>query len=297
MAGMFLPREKLEENQKKLRTTEFDSNLKFVKDHNGWRRGKTHNVIGPKGGAKSTLIKTFILEMAMRGKRVYTYLSEESVVDYSLSINSAVEKMFSNETRFSQFKDLYSLEQQEGIRKEYLSNLFADSEMDLSDDEQRNFFPWLKNRIAEVQPEIIIIDNLTTSFLSSNGLNFEAKAQQEIRKISYEIKAPLIQVFHTAKGAHPARQVLTGEDVRGNATSVNKGDYNYILQAIFEVNPPRVFIQTEKARYHKEANRKFYELEFDKELEIFSGCKDSSFQELLSVIKQACPRKFKTSAF
>src|SRR5688500_17169047 len=60
----------------------FPSTLNHLRDHNGFRPGELHSLVGVKGGGKSTVFRSWICECLHNEKRVFVRLSEEKSQDY-----------------------------------------------------------------------------------------------------------------------------------------------------------------------------------------------------------------------
>ena len=128
-------------------------------------------------------------------------------------------------------------------------------------------------------------------------LNQQGKSVILLKKVAVEFDIPIILVLHTAKGTDTYAKVITGEDVRGNAASANIGSYNYIMMTFFRLEKPRAFVVIDKARYHGDANKKVYELEYDKDLRLYISDKESSFDEILLCQQQATGNGKKKKGF
>ena len=263
--GVLSDKEK-DEIKNAVNTNFFHSRLNVFKSTNGIRKGEFSVIVGPAGNGKSALCKTISTECAVGGKKCYHLLSEEKSSTYKNNI-------------FKTFESITS-----GKSKKYLELLFFESMIDW-DDSMLNynyFFDHLQDVINELCPDMVIFDNFTTSFMGSLPISVQANMITKFRKIASVFDIALIGVFHTAKGTDIYKKVINGEDVRGNASTTNAGSYNYILSTYFRCTPPRAILYVDKARYHTESHKAYYEMYFDKESGIFT--KDSKIE--YSAVKQ-----------
>jgi archaellum biogenesis ATPase FlaH len=264
--------QELEDNRIAREEVRFRSTLGVFKATNGLRPGEFTVIVGQQGNGKSSLCKTISMSCALNATKCYHLLSEEKSSVYKSSIYNAFNKA-ANGKNVDNFLD-----------KLYFESMldWEDSEMNLA-----YFYSYLEEMINEIQPEMIIFDNFTTSFIGSLPINKQGDVVQALRKMAQVYEIAIIGVFHTAKGTDIYKKVISGEDVRGNASSTNGGAYNYILSTYFRVDPPRAFLSIDKARYHPEANKTFWELVYDKELQIFIGDKKVSYDHVQRTIDEA----------
>lgn len=249
----------------------FYSNLNVFKSTNGIRPSELSAIVGPSGNGKSTLCKTISFECAVGGKKCYHLLSEEKDSIYKSAIYEVFKKASGGKN----------------VDK-FLSNLLFETMLDWKPEELKlkNFLSYIEKVIDEQDPEMIIFDNFTTSFIGSLPISAQGDAIVELRKIAAFYEIAIISVFHTAKGTDIYKKILDGEDVRGNASSTNAGAYNYILSTYFRGETPRAFLNVDKARYHKDANKKYYELVFDKNMGIYTEDKPIKYEEIKHIIEE-----------
>lgn len=247
----------------------FISRLGVFKITNGIRPTELSAIVGPSGNGKSTLCKTISLECAISGNKCYHLLSEEKTSVYKSAISEALLKA-------SEGKNI----------DKFLNKLLFESMLDWKKEEMtlKYFLSYLEKVIDEQDPDMIIIDNFTTSFLGSLPISQQGDAIVELRKIAAFYEIAIIAVFHTVKGTDIYKKVLDGEDVRGNASSTNAGAYNYIITTYFRGDTPRVIVNLDKARYHKEANKTYWELYFEKDLGIYTKDQKRKYEDVKMLI-------------
>lgn len=250
----------------------FKSTLECFKITRGIRPGELSVIVGQQGNGKSSLCKTISMSCGINQVKCYHLLSEEMSSVYKSSI----------------YKAFYYAANGKPFNK-FLEVLFFESMLDWEKTEMNlaSFLAHIEEVINEIQPEMIIFDNFSTSFLGSLSIDKQGEAIQSLRKMAAIYDIAIVGVFHTAKGTDLYKKVLSGEDVRGNASSTNGGAYNYILATYFRVDPPRAFLAIDKARHHPEANKTYWELVYDKELQIYKGDKKVSYEYVVSVIEEA----------
>lgn len=266
-----LSQDQIEQMKNELSVVDFKSKLNCFNCHNGLRRGELHVVVGPKGGGKSTFIKTMLLDLIVARKKTFLFLSEEEVEKYILAIHGVLFKATGDIEKTNELMGCLHIESQLNMDKE----LFQIDK----------FFKRLEHLFFEQVYDCFILDNFTTSFMSSTGkIENEAKAATLLKKLASDYVMPVVAVYHTAKTARINEKLLDSDDVRGNATIVNIGSYNYLVSTYFKENPPRAFVTVDKARYHPKANKKVFEMKYDIDLGIFTGDMASSFETMQSIL-------------
>jgi len=250
----------------------FHSNLKVFQATSGIRPGEFSVIVGPSGNGKSTLCKTISIECAIGMKKCYHLLSEEKTFTYKSIIANTFTKMTEGKST-----------------DRFLKNLLFESMLDWTEKERNinYFFEHLRDVINEHTPDMIIFDNFTTSFLGELPIDKQGAMILRLRKFASDYDISIIGVFHTAKGTDIYKKILDGEDVRGNASTTNAGSYNYVLSTYFRTTPPRAIVHIDKARYHPDANKKYFEMLYDKELGIFVKDMRVEYETVKSILDNA----------
>lgn len=240
----------------------FKSRLGCFNSFNGIQRGELTTLTAPKGMGKSTFVKTVITEALCSNRTVLTILSEERTDAYKKPIAECIESVIKDDAECSVT----------------LENSYYASMMDW-DRDQKNldyFLESLENAINTYQIDLVVFDNITTSFIEQMPIGKQGAAIDALRSMAYHYDIGLMCVFHTAKGTNIYNRLIDGEDVRGNAVSINAGSYNLVLTTFFRTNPPRSFIHIDKARYHAKANKTYWELGYSKKYGLFLKDRQSS---------------------
>jgi RecA-family ATPase len=246
----------------------FYSSLGVFTSTMGIRPNEFSVIVAQSGNGKSTLCKTISTECAIGGMKCYHLLSEEKTAVYKSTISNVFEKMTS------------------GKSEKFLEKLFFESMLDWDESQLKigYFFDHLEDVVNELCPDMVIFDNFTTSFMSTLPISVQGDMISRFRKMASAYNIAILGVFHTAKGTDLYKRVLDGEDVRGNASTTNAGSYNYVLSTYFRTNPPRAIVNIDKARYHPEANKSYYELYFDKELGIYTKDRKIDYETVRAII-------------
>jgi ABC-type oligopeptide transport system ATPase subunit len=244
----------------------FKSGLKLFQDHNGFIDGELHTFIGTKGSGKSTWSKTILTDLAYQEKGVLLYISEERKNKYLNTLNKAF--------RISRATPAET--------KKYLDNIIVVGELDDEITDVEVFFATIEKLVDTCELDIVIFDNFTTSFLSELPINQQSAVLRRIKQLADKLNIPILMFFHTGKLADPKR--LDGDNIRGSATAINIGSYNYLISQHKTALATRNFVYTEKARYHARANKKMYEIIYEHDVGIFTSCKDIELHEYKSII-------------
>ena len=247
-----------------------DSNLECFKITNGIRPSEFSVIVGKQGNGKSGLCKTIGFEAARSGINSLFILSEEKSSVYKSNLTEAFKKFGGSRTN------------------EFLSRLYFDSMLDWTHNEKnlRFFFEHLEEQINKLETDLVIFDNFTTSFIGQLSISDQGKAIEQLRILASTYEIAIVGVFHTIKKTDIYKSLLDGEDVRGNSTSTNAGSYNYILTTFFRATPVKAILFIDKARYHKEANKTYWELLYDKETELYIGAKKTSYDNIMVTLNE-----------
>jgi len=266
LSSGYLEKNERDDVQKQLYGTNFKTSLKVFQDHNGFINGELHTFIGTKGSGKSTWSKTIISDLVYDDKKLFLYISEERKNKYLKSLN---------DNFFLILKD------EEKVQKA-LSNIVCISELEVDFKSANECLQFLKNICREGEIDILIFDNFTTSFMSEQSVKMQSETLRKFNFLADSLNIPVILFFHTSKLFDSKR--LDGDNVRGSATAVNIGSYNYIIAQHKDGSNLRNFIFTEKARYHSTANKRMYELTFDPRVNVFTKCEDYYLEDYHSLI-------------
>jgi hypothetical protein len=232
--------------------------------HNGFRCGELHTFIAEKGGGKSTLIRTWIVECLKQGKKVFLRLSEDKSQTYRDSI-----AVYLGPENY-----------------DCLKNLYVDSEREISRTlKGPHYMEQLKNKIISKASDIFILDNFTTSELSRGKPENEAKNSVEFADIAADLNIPVIVVAHTEKGFNKKRGIASGDNIRGNMTLSNTAAYIYTLTIFHELPEKPSLFFIDKARHHSNANKKLFLLDFENGF--YKSDRPATYEYLKVLLKDA----------
>lgn len=242
----------------------FPSEMNHLRDHNGFRPGELHVLVGVRGGGKSTLFRTWILESLFNGKRVYIRLSEEKSQDYQDEIVESIGRV---------------------MNVDEMTNLKTDSELELKFDQHGSqYFDDLKMLVMNFRADILFFDNFTTSELSDGNVMIQGKNAKFLRNIAQKLNIPVVVASHTSKG-FKANVIATGDDSRGNMTLVNTAAYVYSVNVFFgHVEKPTI-VFVDKARHHSSSNKSLYRLQFEPKLGIYVKDQKCYRTEIAQILK------------
>jgi hypothetical protein len=159
------------------------------------------------------------------------------------------------------------------------------------------FFTRIEKFIDYYGPDLVIFDNFTTSFFDQIGIGKQGEAINDFRSLAKRKDVAIVGAFHTIKGTELYDKLLTGEEVRGNASSTNSGSYNYILTTYF-YEKVIALLFVDKARYHGHVNKTYWLLNYMADYEvvvegkkekkacgIYTGAKKISLPDLQELLK------------
>lgn len=255
-------------NDERKKFIHFPTNLVHLRDHNGFRPGELHTLIGVKGGGKSTIFRTWISECLFHGKRVFIRLSEEKSRDYQDDIVENLGRV---------------------IDVNGLDSLKIDSELELTYDQHGSqYFDDLRITLLNFKADILFFDNFTTSELSDGNVSLQGKNAKALRNIAQKLNIPVIVASHTSKG-FKGNTIATGDDARGNMTLVNTAAYVYTINVLFNHPQKPTVLYIDKARHHSESNKNFYGLDYKKEFGLFVADRKLSRLEMGKLLKEMVP--------
>lgn len=264
--------EKMKEVQLSLRKSSFPTNFNFLATHSGLRKAELSLLISPNGSGKSTLVRTIIFELLKAGKKVLIYLSEEQSCYYVSPLYQCAYIMMRNS---------------ESGANELMKNLFVISAFDK--DKIRTvggIISKMREAIVTEFIDAVFIDNFTASFFGNGTIKEQGDAVMNLKELAIDFDMPVILVAHTIKAFDIYTQDMRADSVRGNATTANVGSYNYCISTFWRGEKPRSIVYIDKARYHGKSQKRFFELGFDKDFELFTSDKEISEKEFNEAKKE-----------
>jgi len=241
--GTYIDDDDLEFLLKRHNEQYFESRFEFLNEHKGIRNSVLHVLIGSTGSGKSTLSRNIMLDCAYN-KKVVVWASEESIRDYNLALNKVCRD------------------------KRLLDNITIISELDAPErvnNDIQSFMFYFREEIMKHSPDIVFIDNVTTSFMYSDaiGPRGQSSAINNLRSFAAEEFLPIFCIAHTKKTIAD-NSLLTINDIRGSTALSNTAAYAYVMQ-VFKMNKLRFsLISIQKSRYHQPENH-YFKLFYDKD--------------------------------
>lgn len=231
----------------------FKSNFCFLNQHNGFRPGCLHVLMGTAGSGKSTFIRSVIGDcLKVNAATVYAWQSEESV----------------KELQVSMFK--------QGVDRTVLSGLIAESELDnypATVDE-------MLDRVLFTEAKVLVIDNITTSrFYMDRKISEQSAFITKLKTFAAENDIAIVLVAHTKKEIHDNYGKLISEaDIRGCSSVVNMAHFFYVLQK-FQLG--NVFFPTLRITKNRgqDVDERLYKLEYESKTMSYTTDRQINFED------------------
>ena len=245
----------------------FFTEMNFLMTHSGLRPGELHFLLGPTGCGKSTLARKIGMDAA-KTKPVLFHLSEENVDDYKYKFNK-------------QDRNLA-----------ILRNIMLVSENEAPEStksDHHTFFSWYFENCYKSEADVIILDNITTSFIwASNRPEDQEIAISKLKSYAAKHRKAVLIVVHAKKEiTNDWDRVLTPEDVRGNARTAMMAGYWYSMQMIVHPLGTIYFVRVNKARFHDNALWRSFKLGYDKKTGGITGDTEIDNDDLKAFFKDA----------
>ena len=231
---------------------QWGTKLNFLKSHMGFRDANIHLFLGTSGAGKSTMMRTLLRDFLLQNpfETIGVWLSEETVDDFK--------------DELAKFND--------PVVQEYLDNVFATSEMEGKQRHNlRSLQEYFIRFISEIEPSVLIFDNITTSAMYDNlHPNDQVMMQGWFKEIAIKRNIPIVFFAHTgAEITDSINRLINQQDIKGSRGICNIAQYLYVMQR-FEIG--RLYFPTlrvVKYRGYSVEDRLYY-LNYDKEESVFS---------------------------
>ena len=228
------------------------SSFRFLNAHNGMRIGKTHVVLSTTGAGKSTLVRSIISDAVRQNPciNILVWLSEETIDD---------------------FRTEFSMIPEQGNE---FGRVLVESEQDLQAEglNEKQMKQKFQVLINEVMPEIVVLDNITTSiFYAGKKPDEQFKVAKNLKGMADKNKFALMLVAHTAAKVNENYSgLISADDIRGNKQISNLAEFFYILQVLREGESWSSILRTVK---HRGQNPKctMHELRWNEVFKCFAG--------------------------
>lgn len=245
----------------KLRKDEliFETDMQFLKQHNGFRPKSIHLLIGTPGGGKSTFRNTIIFDFIKNNteKKILLWLSEETLEDFEndLADNPLMVACCKNLVIFSE-QDSYT----------QVSSV-------------KNKAEFICENIIKSQCDLFIFDNITTS--QCYGASFEAQDSfsNSFKSLLTKTKSSALLLAHTGSSIKEGyASMIDQNDIRGSKSIVNISQFLYVLQG-FHIE--KNLVNTIKIIKHRSytPDSKIFMFKFNKKNRIYDFDVEVSFAQ------------------
>ena len=198
----------ISETKEEKKTIYLNTRLSFLKEHNGFRPGLMHILLGLTSGGKSTLVRSIIKDVFFNNfnpQKIYVWLSEESQLSFKSEMAISCPDLRGHTLAFISEQD---------VENHQLNIL--------------HFEEYLK----EFKPDLFIFDNITTSvFYGNKTPEQQLKFVKHLKSIAIKLRIPFLLVAHTgAEVTENSRRMVNINDIRGTKDAANLAEFFYIMQ-------------------------------------------------------------------
>lgn len=187
----------------------FYSHFAFLNNHNGFRNGNIHTILGVSHGGKSTLTRTLIVDVLANRpkKKILLWLSEETRLEF------LQEFIASNFTEYDE------------------DQLLIYSEMDNQVNDHTTL-KHIEDIVIQKNVDILFFDNITTSRIyMDQQIQVQSQRASLLKKFANAWNIPIVIIAHTkAEITENYNGIINMNDIRGNKSIVNISQFFYILQ-------------------------------------------------------------------
>lgn len=247
------------------------SEIDFVIQHNGFRPGCMHVILGPSGGGKSTLSKTLILDSQknLNGlKPLGIWYSEEGrdeIASHYHKANAADKLFGKNKINFYSETDndnpKLSLDDLVKLHYKNLEKIMASS-------------------------SILFFDNITTSCFYDLPYQRVSQFVRSFKSLIKKHNIPVVIFAHTDSRIKEGAKALTEQnDIRGPKNIVNISEIIYILQQFHTGEAIHSTLRIVKSRM-KEIKQKIYYLYYDSETSTYHRSQPITFADLKAIYEK-----------
>lgn len=188
--------------------------FRFIDDHKGFRKQRMHVLMATTGVGKTTLSRSLLIKMLESGKKVFLYSSEETLVEIKTELAQST-------VSDSSLKHLTFLHEDEVLA--YCGN--DENNID-------SFMEYLRFKLARAQPDLLLVDNLTTSVFYDGKINVATKLVAFFKTYLRESDTAGLFIAHTKDGSDDNKGYISASDVRGSKSLTNKAEFLYVYQRI-----------------------------------------------------------------
>lgn len=242
------------------------TNFSFLKEHNGFRNGAMHLLLGSASGGKSTLRNTLMIDFleANKEKIIFLYLSEETLLDFERDLADC-EKLRSVCDRIKIFSE-------------------QDSLQDVSMQNEKASF--LVDQVAMSGCDLFIFDNITTSILYGEDFKTQGQFVLDLKARIQLLGIPVLVVAHTGAAVKTSGfDLIDQNDIRGSKTIVNISQFLYVMQT-FAIQDHKV--TTVRITKHRsfDVDNHFFMLRYKKEDRVYIFDLPLTFEEVNELYKK-----------
>ena len=253
------------------KAVDFPTNLIFLKQHKGIRKGKMHLFIGVSGGGKSTLTRTILLDVTAalkKGKKVGVWLSEETSVEFltQLAYSGVAHnaQLLLDRMVFFSEQDADNLLKSPKEKFEEFASFFSDENFD-----------------------VVFFDNITTSNLYADKKpDVQVEIIKKLKAQAQKTETALVLIAHSGAAASANQnRLIEANDIRGSKQAVNLSEYVYLMQTFNIKSRVITTLRIEKSRSHS-VSEKFFQLGYDSIMKTYSTARALDFEAFKAIFKE-----------
>jgi archaellum biogenesis ATPase FlaH len=249
----------------------FKSNLRFLREHGGFRPTNMHLFLANASGGKSTMVRTLVIDLLECGANVLLWLSEETTEQYLIEFEKSGYDNYEEES--------FTIYSEVDYRLDNLDKEVEEQSNSIAED--------IDTLVMAREIDIIIYDNITTSiFYMQRPPYQQASFAWKLKSKANSWALPMVIIAHTNdKVSEDNHDMIRMNDIKGSKDIINMAEFVYVMQSLFVQNERYNFLKIAKHR-SQSIDKSFFQLVYHKKAKIFYNTPASDFEEFKKIFKE-----------